>query len=72
MDQEKQLEAEILAAFERDEWRAVPDTSGEIARFSAMASAALVKDKRVNIRISSRDWKIFKPKRLKRRFHIKL
>ena len=55
MDQEKLLEAEILASFERDEWQTVPDPSGEVARFSAMASAALLKDKRVNIRISSRD-----------------
>lgn len=53
MDQEKQLEVEILAAFERDEWQAVPDAVGEMTRFSAMAAAALVKDKRVNIRISS-------------------
>lgn len=55
MDQEKQLEAEILAAFERDEWQTVPDAAGEMTRFSAMAAATLVKDKRVNIRISSRD-----------------
>ncbi|MDD2776572.1 MAG: hypothetical protein PHU06_11500 [Gallionella sp.] len=55
MDQEKLLEAEILASFERDEWQSVPDASGEVARFSAMAAGALVKDKRVNIRISSRD-----------------
>ena len=55
MDQEKLLEAEILAAFENDEWQTVADAAGEITRFSAMASAALVKDKRVNIRISSRD-----------------
>jgi predicted DNA binding CopG/RHH family protein len=55
MDQEKQLEAEILAAFERDEWQAVPDISNEMIRFSAMASSSLLKNKRVNIRISSRD-----------------
>lgn len=55
MDNENLLEEEILASFERDEWQSVPDLNKEIARFSAMASASLAKDKRVNIRISSRD-----------------
>jgi len=55
MDKESKLEEEILASFERGEWQPVPKLESEIARFSAIASASLVKNKRVNIRISSRD-----------------
>lgn len=55
MDKETKLEAEILASFERGEWQSSPKGKSEIARFAAMASASLAKDKRVNIRISSRD-----------------
>ena len=55
MDKENLLEAEILASFENNEWQSVPNLNEELTRFSAMASASLIKDKRVNIRISSRD-----------------
>lgn len=55
MDKESKLEEEILASFEREEWQSVPNLKAEIARFTSIASASLVKDKRVNIRISSRD-----------------
>ena len=55
MDKETKLKEEILASFERGEWQPVPKNKSEIARFAAMASASLAKDKRVNIRISSRD-----------------
>ncbi|MBW8073457.1 MAG: hypothetical protein GJU77_07225 [Ferrovum sp.] len=55
MNKENSLEEEILASFERGEWQSTPHLDEEIARFSAMASASLTKNKRVNIRISSRD-----------------
>ena len=55
MDKESKLEEEILASFDRGEWQPSSKGKGEIARFAAMASASLAKDKRVNIRISSRD-----------------
>jgi len=55
MNKENKLDEEILASFERDEWQAIPKIKSEIARYAEMASAALVKNKRVNIRISSRD-----------------
>ena len=55
MDKETKLEAEILASFERGEWQPSSKGKNEIARFAAMASVSLAKDKRVNIRISSRD-----------------
>lgn len=55
MNHERKLDEEILASFERDEWRSVPNVKEEIARYTSIASASLAKDKRVNIRISSRD-----------------
>ena len=55
MDKESKLEEEILASFERGEWQSVPNLKKEIARYTSIASISLAKDKRVNIRISSRD-----------------
>ena len=55
MTTETLLEQEILASFERGDWKPVRNQKGEIARFRAAAEAALLKNKRVNIRISSRD-----------------
>ena len=55
MSKESKLEEEILASFDRGEWKSVPKLKNEIERFAAIASASLVKNKRVNIRISSRD-----------------
>jgi predicted DNA binding CopG/RHH family protein len=55
MNDERLLEQEILASFERGEWKPVRNQKGEIARLRAAAEATLLKNKRVNIRISSRD-----------------
>ncbi len=55
MNSERLLEQEILASFERGEWKPVRNQKGEIARLKASAEAALLKNKRVNIRISSQD-----------------
>lgn len=55
MNDDGKLDEEILASFERDEWRAVADADEEIGRYAGYARATLAKDKRVNIRISSRD-----------------
>jgi predicted DNA binding CopG/RHH family protein len=55
MSKERKLEEEILASFEKGEWKPAPKQKSEIARFAAIASASLAKNKRVNIRISSRD-----------------
>ena len=54
-NEERLLEEEILASFERGEWKPVRNQKGEIARLRAAAAATLLKNKRVNIRISSRD-----------------
>ena len=55
MNGERLLEQEILASFERGEWRPLRNQKGEIARLREAAAATLLKNKRVNIRISSRD-----------------
>ena len=55
MNGERLLEQEILASFERGEWKPARNQIGEIARFKAAAEATLLKNKRVNIRISSSD-----------------
>lgn len=55
MNAERLLEEEILASFERGEWKPVRSQRGEMARIQASAQAALLKNRRVNIRISSRD-----------------
>ncbi len=55
MSSERLLEQEILTSFDRGEWKPVRNQKGEIARFRTAAEATLLKDKRVNIRLSSRD-----------------
>ncbi len=52
---EVKYEEEILTSFERGEWHSVPNIKDEIARYAASAAATLTKDKRINIRLSSRD-----------------
>jgi predicted DNA binding CopG/RHH family protein len=52
---EVKYEEDILASFERGEWQSVPDLKDEMARYASRASSTLIKDKRVNIRLSSRD-----------------
>lgn len=48
-------ELALLESFEAGEWAAAPDESADIARYRAAASKALLKNKRVNIRLSSMD-----------------
>jgi predicted DNA binding CopG/RHH family protein len=52
---EEKYEEDILASFEKGEWQSVPNLKDEIARYAASAAATLAKDKRINIRLSSRD-----------------
>ena len=49
------MEQAILDSYEKGEWRSVPNLQAEMAQHRAIAAATLRKDKRVNIRISSRD-----------------
>ncbi|MDD5657016.1 MAG: antitoxin [Elusimicrobia bacterium] len=48
-------ERALEASFARGEWKAVPNVRHEIARHRRYAKNTLRKDKRVNIRISSKD-----------------
>ena len=52
---ERLLEEEILASFVRGEWKPIRNQKREITRFKASAEATLLKNKRVNVRISARD-----------------
>ena len=54
MDGLTQEERDILESFERGEWRSVLDEVGA-ERYRGYARESLKKDKRINIRISSRD-----------------
>ena len=54
MNDERQLEQEILASFERGEWKPVRNHKRELVRFRKAAEATMLKNRRVNIRISDR------------------
>jgi predicted DNA binding CopG/RHH family protein len=54
MNESETYEQEILGAYERGEFRSLA-TREEIARVRAAARATAIKDKRVNIRLSSGD-----------------
>ena len=48
-------ERAIEESFERGEWKSVPNVEAEIERYRGYARNTLRKDRRVNIRITSRD-----------------
>lgn len=48
-------EAELLASVEAGEWRSVPNLEQEKKKAQEIAAATFRKDRRVNIRISSKD-----------------
>jgi len=48
-------ERELLRSFEGGEWKSVPDKDQEIRRYRGYARETFKKDRRINIRISSRD-----------------
>jgi len=52
LDKEEQ---EILDSFERGEWKSVKNLKREVKRHQEYARNTLKKDRRVNIRISSKD-----------------
>lgn len=53
--EEKKYEDDILESYENGEWESVASLDDEIARYASSATATLTKDKRINIRLSSRD-----------------
>ncbi len=48
-------ELELLASYEQDEWKSAKSVEEQKEKYRAYARAAFKKDKRVNIRISSKD-----------------
>jgi predicted DNA binding CopG/RHH family protein len=48
-------EKEIVDSVERGEWRSIPGLKEERKRYGRYAAATFRKDRRVNIRISSKD-----------------
>jgi predicted DNA binding CopG/RHH family protein len=48
-------EKDILESYERGEWRAVKNQKQEIIKLREYAKNTLQKDKRINIRMSSKD-----------------
>ena len=52
LDKEEQ---ELLDSVERGEWTSVKDLKGEIEKHQAYAQNTLKKNRRVNIRVSSKD-----------------
>lgn len=48
-------EKDLLDSVEKGEWRSIPNLKQEMKKYREAARATLRKDKRVNIRMSSRD-----------------
>lgn len=48
-------EKELLESIERDEWKSISNLQEEIERSKKIARATIVKDQRMNIRISKKD-----------------
>ena len=48
-------EKELLRTFEDGEWKSVSEMNREVARLQDYATATFKKDRRINIRISSKD-----------------
>jgi predicted DNA binding CopG/RHH family protein len=57
-------EEELLASYEREEWRSIADFESESSRYRGYARETFRKDARVNIRISSKDLESLKKKAL--------
>jgi len=57
-------EKEILASFERGEWRSIDNLESESERYRKIARATFRKDACVNIRISKKDLNALKTRAL--------
>ena len=55
MKSDKEYEADILRAFEKGEWKPVNSLKKEMERYREAAAETLLKNKRVNLRISAID-----------------
>ena len=48
-------EQDILESYEKGEWVSTAPTKADLSKFKAAASATFIKDRRINIRISTPD-----------------
>lgn len=48
-------EKEILASYENGEFKSTSPSKADLGKFKAAATATCIKDKRINIRLSSSD-----------------
>ena len=55
MSKLKKEERELLESVEAGEWQSVADREAEVSRYRDYAAATFKKDRRINIRISSKD-----------------
>ena len=55
MKSDKEYEADILRSFEKGEWKPVKNLKKEMERYREAAAETLLKNRRVNIRISAMD-----------------
>ena len=55
MKSDKEYEADILRSFEKGEWKPIKNLTKEIERYREAAVETLLKNRRVNIRISAMD-----------------
>ena len=57
-------EKDILETYEADEWQSAGNRKAEISKYQEYASATFKKDKRVNIRISTKNLEALQQKAL--------
>mgnify|MGYP006300820315 CR=1 FL=1 len=55
MNKYTDYEKEILESYENDEWISTSDIEGDKKKYSQIARNTILKNKRINIRISERD-----------------
>ncbi len=55
MKSDKNYETDILRSFEKGEWKPIKNLTREMERYREAAAETLLKNKRVNIRISAMD-----------------
>ncbi len=55
MKSDKQYEADILRSFGKGEWKPIKNSKREMERYRKAATETLLKNRRVNIRISAMD-----------------
>lgn len=51
-------EKKLLQSIENDEWKSVKNLASEKERFQSIAKSSGVKDKRVNLRLTTRDFEL--------------